>query len=125
MLKESGEFGFIVPNNWLTINSFATLREFILKNTGDVKIINAVDTVFSQANVDTCILVFRKSKPETIQLGELKDGQIPQTSTHKPEEFYKNDFTINVKGLSTKSGSPILEKINKVSRKNCKSFNWS
>ena len=115
LLKESGEFGFIVPNNWLTINSFATLREFILKNTGDVKIINAVDTVFSQANVDTCILVFRKSKPETIQLGELKDGQIPQTSTHKPEEFYKNDFTINVKGLSTKSGSPILEKINKVS----------
>lgn len=96
LLKDGGSFGFIVPNNWLTINSFAKLREFLLKNTADLKIINAVDTVFGQASVDTCVLVFGKGKPTTVETGELRDGEFSLFAKRKPEEFYGNDFVINI-----------------------------
>lgn len=113
LLRKDGYFGFIVPNNWLTINSFSYLREFILKNVGEIEIVNALDTIFSQASVDNCILVFRKSSPSTIRLGELKDGQIPQLNIYKPEQFYNNDFIINIKRVKNSIDNFLLNKINK------------
>jgi adenine-specific DNA-methyltransferase len=97
VLKPEGRFGFIIPNNWLTINSFATFREFVLKNVGDVNIINAVDTVFGQASVDTCILIFAKKGSTDITLGELKDGVFTNAVARKPSDFYENNFLINIK----------------------------
>lgn len=112
LLKEGGYLGFIVPNNWLTINSAAKIREHLLKNVGDFKIINAVDTVFSQASVDTCILLFRKIKPTKVELGELKDGEITALKKFKPEDFYGNDFVINIARLKGAKNNKILGKLN-------------
>jgi adenine-specific DNA-methyltransferase len=96
ILRSGGHFGFIIPNNWLTINSFATFREFILKNVGDVNIINAVDTIFGQANVDTCILMFTKNKPTEINLGEIKDGIFRSLAVKESKDFYEHEFIINI-----------------------------
>lgn len=96
LLKENGAFGFIIPNNWSTINSFSKLREFLLKNTADLKIINAIESVFNQASVDTCLLIFRKSKPTYVEIGELRMGESPILSKHSAENFYKNEFVINI-----------------------------
>ncbi len=96
LLKENGEFGFIIPNNWLTINSFSKLREFLLKNTADLKVINAIESVFNQASVDTCLLHFKKAKPTNIEIGELRIGESPVLSKHSTEDFYKNEFVINI-----------------------------
>jgi type I restriction-modification system DNA methylase subunit len=112
LLKESGGFGFIIPNNWLTINSFSTLREYLLKNTADLKIINAVDTVFGQASVDTCVLVFKKDKPTVVELGELKDGNLSSLMEFKPEELFSNDFIINIAKSKGKENDQILDKVN-------------
>ncbi|MBU1102768.1 N-6 DNA methylase [Patescibacteria group bacterium] len=112
LLKEDGYFGFIVPNNWLTINSAARLREYLLKNTGDLKIINAVDTVFGQASVDTCLLLFRKTVSTEIELGELKDGVMISLKKFKPEDFYENDFIINIARAKGGRVNKILEKLN-------------
>lgn len=104
LLKEGGYFGFIVPNNWLTINSFVGLREYLLKNTADLKIINAIDSVFGQASVDTCLLIFKKGKPTKVELGELKNGIISSLVGYKPEDFFDNGFVINInKSKNTKS----------------------
>ncbi|MBI2028511.1 MAG: N-6 DNA methylase [Candidatus Levybacteria bacterium] len=111
LLKQNGRLGFIVPNNWLTISTFKNLREFILKEMGGVRIINTVEAVFSQASVDTCILIFEKSKPTEIQLGELRENQAPLMKKYKPEDFYANDFIINITKISSLKGNAILNKI--------------
>ncbi len=96
LLKENGAFGFIIPNNWLTINSFSKLREFLLKNIADLKIINAIESVFNQASVDTCLLLFRKEKPTNVEVGELRSNENPILTKHSAEDFYKNEFVINI-----------------------------
>lgn len=115
LLKENGFFGFIVPNNWLTINTFSELRKFILKETGGVEIINAVDSIFSQASVDNCILIFKKTKPSTVKLGELIDGNITALNSYNAEEFYKNDFVINIQRHVSVKENSLIDKINKAS----------
>lgn len=113
LLKDGGYFGFIVPNNWLTINSFVKMREFLLKNTGNLKIINAANKVFNQVSVDSSLLLFKKDKPTTVELGELEGEIVPNLIKHKPDDFYQNDFIINIDKNSKKNiGSEILEKIN-------------
>jgi len=112
LLKQNGRLGFIVPNNWLTINTFKNLREFILKETGRVRIVNAVEAVFSQASVDTCILIFGKSKPTEIQLGELRENQVSLMKKYKPEDFYANDFILNIAKTFTLKDNALFNKIN-------------
>jgi len=111
LLKRGGYFGFIVPNNWLTINSAAKMREYLLKEVGDLKIINAIDTVFNQASVDTCILLFRKIKPTKVELGELKKGEMTILKKYKPEDFYSNNFLINISKSKSGKNNKILEKL--------------
>ncbi|HLB32198.1 MAG TPA: N-6 DNA methylase [Patescibacteria group bacterium] len=96
LLNIGGYFGFIVPNNWLTTSSFSKIREYILKNTSDIQIVNAVDTIFKQASVDTCILVFKKNKPNKIKLGEIRNGELTSLKQFEPKKFYDNNFIINV-----------------------------
>jgi len=112
LLKRGGYFGFIIPNNWLTIGSFSTLREYLLKHTADLKIINAVDTVFGQANVDTCVLIFKKDKPTKVELGELKDGNLTSLNKFKPKELYENNFVINITKSKSSESNKILDKLN-------------
>jgi type I restriction-modification system DNA methylase subunit len=115
LLKQEGKFGFIIPNNWLSISTFSRFREFVLKKIGDVTIINSVEAVFSQANVNTCILMFNKSNPTTITLGELLNGNISQLNKHKPDEYYNNNFVIDFERSSGRSENQIIKKINNVS----------
>lgn len=96
LLKNSGSFGFIVPNNWLTINTLSNIREFLLKNVSDLTIINIIDKVFNQASVDTGILLFKKGNPTKITVGAMSESEPPQFNTFSPENFYKNKFIINL-----------------------------
>ncbi|MBU1901627.1 N-6 DNA methylase, partial [Patescibacteria group bacterium] len=60
LLKKGGYFGFIIPNTWLTIDTFLPLRKFLLEETNNLQIINIFDKVFGEANVDTCLLIFQE-----------------------------------------------------------------
>lgn len=112
LLKDGGNFGFIIPNNWLSINTFAKMRENILKQTGNVSIINASNNVFRQVSVDSSILLFTKTAPTTIKLAELQGEVVPQTIERKPDEFYVNDFVISI-ARSSGENNAILDKINR------------
>lgn len=70
MLKLSGKLGFIIPNNWLSISTMKSVREFILLNSGDVIIVNNKYKVFSGASVDTSLLMFSKHDPTEVTLLE-------------------------------------------------------
>jgi len=73
-LTPSGVLCFITPNNWLTINTNKLLRKFVLAKS-EVVIVNFYARVFESADVDSAIVVFRKSGgPSIVQLWEYEDG---------------------------------------------------
>jgi len=111
LLKNGGYFGFIIPNTWLTIDSFSGLRKFILENTGEVKIINIFDKVFEDASVDTCILIFRKGQPTTVSLGEMREGKIEIIGKYEADKFKKDSFIINMEAMKHPE---LFEKIDKI-----------
>jgi methylase of polypeptide subunit release factors len=60
LLKQNGIIGYIIPNNWMTINTNKDFREYIL-NMSNVTIINFLSKVFDSANVDSSIVIGQKS----------------------------------------------------------------
>jgi len=70
-MRKSGVLGFITPNNWLTIDTFAPLRKFVLESTKGAKIVNILDRVFAAANVDTAITLFEKGDPSSLTISEM------------------------------------------------------
>ena len=65
LLKENGLSGLIVPNSWLMIGSTQKLRTFLLENTAIDEIVNLSGNSFSDANVETIILVTTKTANAT------------------------------------------------------------
>ena len=64
-LKEGGRFGFIVSNSWLDTNYGRALQEFFLKYYKIVAIIESkVERWFSEADVNTCIVILEKCADE-------------------------------------------------------------
>ena len=112
MLKKGGYFGFIIPNTWLTIDTFSPLRKFLLEETSDLQIINIFDKVFGEANVDTCLLIFKKRENRSnATLGEFRDGQLAIVGDFPVSQFKKNNYIINIALAKNKDKSAILDKI--------------
>ena len=113
LLKEDGFFSFIIPNNWLTINSNKDLRQFVLTKS-NVQILNFKYKVFAGAEVDTAILVFENNgKNQKVRLLQSeKIGEI--VSIHECESsifLNEKDSVINIDAFTNKSFSPLLQKI--------------
>nr|WP_229774197.1 N-6 DNA methylase [Halocalculus aciditolerans] len=61
LLSENSEFGYIVPEPWLTMENTSRLRQFLLTNTAVEQVVRFESTVFDEATVDTIILTLRKT----------------------------------------------------------------
>ena len=68
LLRKDGVFGYITPNNWLTISTLKKFRDYIMSSVGDLCIVNYKYKVFDGANVDTATITLRKSQPTKIKL---------------------------------------------------------
>ena len=60
LLKNNGFFGMIIPNYWLSTDFNNKLRHFIFTDNSVIEIIN-VYRVFTNATVDTLLLILQKS----------------------------------------------------------------
>jgi len=116
LLKPGGYFGYIIPNTWLTIDTFAMLRKFLLEETGELQIINIFDKVFGDASVDSCILTFRKGKPSDVTLGEFRDGKLSIIGSFSPSQFSQNGYIINIALSKSKNKGAIISKISSNSK---------
>jgi hypothetical protein len=107
LLRCRGSFGYIMPNNWLTIGSSGKFRDFLINNAGNVIIVNNLYKVFYEANVDTSILLFTKTAPTNVTLIESPGpGEYNVVSVLKPDSLlnkkiiqikkYKGDFDKNI-----------------------------
>lgn len=111
LLKKSGTLSYIVPNNWLTINTNKELRKFIL-NRKSIKIVNFLSQVFESASVDSSIIIYSKNGGENvISLYEYVDDF--KLITNKSVDYFlnKNDFIINIESFKNAIFFEILDKI--------------
>lgn len=76
LMRSGGTFSYIIPNNFLTIQTNSKIRSFITKETSDVFLINSLDKIFADASVDNCIISFKKNEPNWIEVSELKDEEV-------------------------------------------------
>ena len=104
LLTEKGVFAYIIPNNWMTINTNKEFRKYILTKS-DIKITNFYQRVFESADVDSSIIIYSNyhedstvSLYESITRDEFKLVKLLPVSIFLSEkeyiiniERYKND----------------------------------
>ncbi|MFW8054399.1 DUF7149 domain-containing protein [Vagococcus fluvialis] len=76
IMKKGGQFAYIIPNNFLTIQSNSRIRKFITTKTSDIVLINSLDKIFTDASVDNCIVFLKKDKPNWIEVAEIKSEEV-------------------------------------------------
>lgn len=98
LLKKNGTFAYIVPNNMLTIQSNQKIRDFLLKKSGSLVIINSLDKIFADANVDNCLVFLKKEKSDEVTVGELNKGDFETVGTVDKDFFGKENpiFSISM-----------------------------
>ena len=115
LLKNGGLLGFITPNNWLTIDTFMPLRAFILQATGQLKITNCLDRVFEAADVDTCVVVFQKGKPDTLTIAEMSNQNEVFSRSLLPDIIQPPSFIIQIGLLKDANSQILMTKIERAS----------
>ena len=80
--KSSGRTGQIVPNVWLTNTYSSTTRNFILRNSKDLKIVTPPPDVFPGLTVDTAVYSLQKTKKpgDSFEIYSLRNGGIDRVS---------------------------------------------
>jgi len=124
LLKDNGIFSYIIPNNWLTVNSNKDLREFILQKA-NISILNFKYKVFEGADVDTCILNFENSKNnKTISLLEcIEKGEYKLISKTETDVFFATkEYIINIDLFKR---SEFIALINKIEQNTCELKNYA
>ncbi len=119
LLKKNGKFGYIIPNNWLTVVTSQSFRDHILSNTGNLHIVNYDYKVFEDAAVDTSTLIFEKTKPSTVKLLKaLKDK--PKDEDPEPITECDPQILIGRKSIpldkTILTAEPILHRMNEFKR---------
>ena len=61
ILKQNGLLGFITSNKWLRANYGKSLRNYLLKHTQPIELLDLGSGIFESATVDSNILIFEKT----------------------------------------------------------------
>lgn len=125
LLKKNGSFAYIIPSNLLTIMSLKTLRQFLIKNTNNLNIINSKDNLFKGANVDNCLIFFDKrqsNRKSKIKMEYMKHhdcypvgktGKVPYTYFNPNKAMDKYDPIFS---LSRVKHQDLIDVYNKMSK---------
>lgn len=114
LLKENGTFAYIVPNNMLTLQRTQKLRDFLLKKSGSLIIINSLDKIFPDASVDNCIIFLKKEQSDYVTVGELEGGDFSTIGTVKKTFFGKQNPVISISMVKYKYAVDIFWKLNAI-----------
>lgn len=119
LLKRGGHFSVIIPNSFLTVQQYRTMREFLLNNTGDLFILNSRDKIFEDASIDNCIISSTFKDPTRVTLAELEFGEINIIDDVLPSEL-DGSKVINISSIKENEFNhlihSILEKFQKISK---------
>lgn len=111
LLRKGGTFSYIIPNNFLTIQTNSKVRQFITEKTSDVFLINSLDKIFADASVDNCIIFFKKNAPNWIEVAELSHGEYT-TIGRVASNFFGEYSTFSISMVKYRQAVDIFWKIN-------------
>ena len=119
LVRDGGGISYIIPNSFLTINQYKTLRNHILKSYDEVTFINSKDKIFDEASIDVCIVDMFTKRPSKVTLGVISGGEIKIVADTKAESLLDQDV-ITISSMSGRDSSLLLkiEKNSKVIEKN-------
>ena len=111
LLRKGGTFSYIIPNNFLTIQTNSRVRQFITEQTSDVVLINSLDKIFADASVDNCIIFFKKNAPNWIEVAELYHGEYNTIGRVAPD-FFGEIPTFSISMVKYRQAIDIFWKVN-------------
>lgn len=118
ILNHHGVLCFIIPNNWMTIQSNKDLRKFILEKNR-IEIVEFSKKVFKNADVDVAILNFSNNSNQEnyISLYKEQNNSIFLSSKCKANILRDDDFDfiINHEIISNPQFKKVIQSINKSS----------
>lgn len=101
MLRKDGILAFIIPNSWLTVDGYKSLRAWILRHF-EVLEITSTWKIFRDVNHDTVLFVGRKraepitdlvyAEAEVMQIKALSRGR---TETAKLKQLAERDWSLS------------------------------
>ena len=118
LLNEKGTFAYIIPNNWMTINTNKDFRKYILSKS-NIMITNFYKKVFENADVDSSILIFKNSFGNSfVMLNEAigVDQIVTISKTFRERLLSNKDYIINIELYKSNEFICIIEKIEESSR---------
>lgn len=113
LLNSKGAFAYIIPNNWMTINTNKDFRKYVLGKSS-IKITNFYKKVFENADVDSSILIFSNAlKDSFVWLNEaVKVDKIETISKTTRERLLSNkDHIINIELFKSNEFISIIDRI--------------
>lgn len=110
LMNNHGNFGFIIPNNWLTLENASDFRKYLLTNTYNIKVLNVLDKIFETANVDTSILLFSKTGKSNIDIYEIFNSEVNHIKSSS-NSIYLNSTNTIINYESNDKVSFLCEKI--------------
>ncbi|EKF8742220.1 Eco57I restriction-modification methylase domain-containing protein, partial [Staphylococcus pseudintermedius] len=112
LVKKGGGISFIIPNTFLMINQYKTLRHYILNNFNELTFINSKERIFDEASVDVCIIDMYTHGTKKIGLGEIESGEVTILTETDADTLLKNDVIV----VSDNKNINILPQIEKKSK---------
>ena len=116
IVSQDGEFGFIVPEPWLTQENTEQLREFVLNNAWMRKITQFGKKVFDEATVDTIILLLEDSQPKDVDIIKAENQCGELTNLNKvnsvPQQRFERSPEKRIETRQTGEEQRLLDKIN-------------
>jgi len=113
LLNKKGTFSFIIPNNWMTINTNKDFRKYILTKS-NIKITNFYKKVFENADVDSSILIFANyDKRQFVTLSEVVTlGDVSKVKEITSDSLLSNkDYVINIELFKNDNYYDIMSKM--------------
>ncbi|CAN4273770.1 Restriction modification methylase Eco57I [Methylophilaceae bacterium] len=112
LINRLGTFTFIIPNNWLSLETASNFRNFILTEAKNIIIVNSKDNIFDNASVDVSILKFEKIGEDVTTIYELENGNFNFVRTTNSANFIRNkNHLINYEKNETNEFDVIFEKL--------------
>lgn len=120
LLKNGGILGFIIPNNWLTLEYSSDFRKYLLENDFKIAIIQTPPNVFTDASVDTVILIIKKIHHTKIEIKKLENIGDSLISINNKIEYLNNyNYIINFEQKLDKKINNLCKKILESSKPLC------
>ncbi|MFH0395087.1 Eco57I restriction-modification methylase domain-containing protein [Streptococcus sp. A34] len=108
LVRKGGGISYIIPNSFLTINQYKTLRHHILKTYDEITFINSKDKIFDEASIDVCIIDMFTKRPAKVILGEIVNSEV-NLLTETNSDLLLNQDVITISSANTSSQKLLIK----------------